>query len=219
VCGPEPTSLGRMIRDAFLSTAGSAAALLRAPAVSARWSAPSALVDFSVGGLARHLANQVTRTAHVLAAAPGATAIPVLEHYTRNAWVISGVHGDDNVRILRQGEEGAAGTTPRALADEFDTALAELRRVVPAQPVGRVVDLGDWGLTVDDYLLTRVMELVVHTDDLAVSVGVPTPALPVAATDATIALLARVAAWRHGPLPVVRALARRERAPETIAAF
>jgi hypothetical protein len=37
------------------------------------------------------------------------------------------------------------------------------------------VDLGDWGLTVDDSLLTRVMELIVHTDDLAVSLGVPTP--------------------------------------------
>jgi hypothetical protein len=33
-----------------------------------------------------------------------------------------------------------------------------------------------------------------------------------------IAVLARIATWRHGPLAVVRALARRERAPETIAA-
>jgi hypothetical protein len=81
------------------------------------------------------------------------------------------------------------------------------------------VDLGEWGLAVDDLLLTRVMELVVHADDLAVSLGIPTPAMPAEATDATIRLLARVAAWRHGPLAVVRALARRERAPETIAAF
>jgi uncharacterized protein (TIGR03083 family) len=208
-----------MIRDAFLPVAGTAAALLRDPAVSARWSEPSALADFSVAGLARHLANQITRTVSLLASAPGGSAIPVLEHYTRNTWVTSGVEGATNVQIRRQGEQDAAGTTPQALAAEVDGAVAELRRILPAEPAGRVVDLGDWGLTVDDFLLTRVMELVVHTDDLAVSLGVPTPELPAAATEATIQLLARVAAWRHGPLAVVRALARRERAPESIAAL
>jgi hypothetical protein len=208
-----------MIRDAFLSVAETAATLLREPAVSARWSKPSALDDFSVGGLARHLANQVTRTVPLLAAAPGSSAIAVLEHYTRNAWVTSGVDGADNVWIRQRGEEAAAVTTPQALVDEVDAALSELRRSVLAEPAERVVDLGDWGLAVDDFLLTRVMELVVHTDDLAVSLDVPTPDMPTAATEATIQLLARVAAWRHGPLAVVRTLSRRERAPETIAAL
>jgi hypothetical protein len=208
-----------MIRQTFLSAAETAATLLRDPAVSARWSGPSALADFSVGGLARHLANQVTHTGALLAAAPGSSAIPVLEHYTRNAWVTSGVDGADNVGIRRRGEEAAAETTPQVLADEVDVALAELRRIVPAEPAERVVDLRDWGLSVDDFLLTRVLELVVHTDDLAVSLGVSTPQLPAAATEATTQLLTRIAAWRHGPLAVVRALARRERAPETIAAF
>jgi hypothetical protein len=208
-----------MIRDAFLSATETAATLLREPAVSARWSKPSALDDFSVGGLARHLANQVTRTVPLLAAVPGSSAIALLEHYTRNAWVTSGVDGADNVWIRQRGEEAAAVTTPQALVDEVDAALSELRRFVLAEPAERVVDLGDWGLAVDDFLLTRVMELVVHTDDLAVSLDLPTPEMPTAATDATIQLLARVAAWRHGPLAVVRALARRERAPETIAAL
>ena len=208
-----------MIRDAFLSSAATAGTLLREPALAARWSEPSALGDFSVGGLARHLANQVTHAVPLLAADPGASAVPVLEHYTRNAWVTSGIDGRDNVAIRRKGEAHAAVTTPGALADEFDVALAELHRVVPVEPDDRVVDFRAWGLTVDDFLLTRVMELVVHTDDLAVSLGVPTPELPPAATEATILLLSRVAAWRHGPLAVVRALARRERAPESIAAL
>jgi hypothetical protein len=208
-----------MIRDAFLAAGQATATLLRAPALSARWSDPSALPDFSVAGLAHHLANQVTRTVPMLAAAPGDRAVPVLEHYTRNTWVTSGVDGVDNVRIRRQGEQAAADTTSQALADEFDAALAELRRVVPAEPAQRVVDFRDWGLSVDDFLLTRVMELVVHTDDLAVSLDLPTPEMPPAATDATIQLLARIAAWRHGPLAVVRALARRERAPDTVSAL
>jgi hypothetical protein len=208
-----------VIRDAFLSAAETAATQLRGPAVAARWPEPSALAEFSVGGLARHLANQVTHTVSLLAAAPGGAAIPVLEHYTRNGWVTSGVDGADNVGIRQRGEEAAADMTPQELVEEVDGALAELRRIVPAEPAERVVDLHDWGLTVDDFLLTRVMELVVHMDDLAVSLGEPTPPLPTAATDATIRLLADVAAWRHGPLAVVRALARRERAPQTIAAL
>lgn len=208
-----------MIRDAYLSAAGVAATLLRDPAVSARWSQPSALTDFSVAGLACHVAFQVTRTVTFLAAPPGGEAIPVLEHYIRNTWVTSGVEATDNVAIRRANERQAADTTAPALADEVDAALAELRRVVPAEPAQRIVDFREWGLAVDDFLLTRVMELVVHSDDLAVSVGVPTPEMPAAATEATIRLLADVAAWRHGPLAVVRALSRRERAPETVSAF
>ena len=208
-----------MIRDAFFSSAAAAATLLREPALAARWSEPSALADLSVGGLARHLANQVTHSVPLLAGASEASAVPVLEHYTRNAWVTSGLDGRDNVAIRRKGEADAAVTTPQALADEFDAALAELHRVVSDEPAHRVVEIRTWGLTVDDFLLTRLMELVVHSDDLAVSLGVPTPELPPEATEATILLLSRIAAWRHGPLAVVRALARRERAPESVAAL
>ncbi|MGH3731661.1 MAG: hypothetical protein ACRDTU_23380 [Micromonosporaceae bacterium] len=39
------------------------------------------------------------------------------------------------------------------------------------------------------------------------------------AVDATVTLLARLAVWRHGSLPVLRGLTRRERAPESIAAL
>jgi uncharacterized protein (TIGR03083 family) len=208
-----------MIRDTYLATAEVSATLLRDPAVAANWSRPSALADFSVAGLARHLANQATGAATLIAAEPGGSAIPVLEHYTRNGWVTSGVDSADNVSIRRQGEQAAASTTPEGLVDVYNAAVAELRAVLPTQPADRIVNFGAWGLRVDDFLLTRTMELVVHTDDLAVSIGVPTPELPVAATDATVQLLARVAMWRHGPLAVVRALARRERAPDTIAAL
>ncbi|MEV4512761.1 maleylpyruvate isomerase N-terminal domain-containing protein [Dactylosporangium sp. NPDC049525] len=208
-----------MIRPAFLESAERAAALLREPAVDERWSAPSALPGFSVGGLARHLANQVTRTVTSLAAPPGTSAIPVLDHFTGAGWVNSGVDSADNAAILERSETAAAQTTPAGLAAEVDAALAELRTMVPAQHAERVVDLGRWALLVDDFLLTRVLELVVHTDDLAVSLGVPAPEPSAAAAEATVQLLARLAVWRHGPLPVVRALARRERAPDSIAAL
>lgn len=193
--------------------------MLREPAVAGGWATPSALPGFSVGGLARHLANQVTRTAALLAGPPGGAAIPVLEHFTGAGWVGSGRDGEANVSIRTRMEEAAALTTARELAAEVEAALDELRTTVMAQHEDRIVDLGEWGLRVDDFLLTRVLELVVHVDDLAVSVDVPTPPLPPEAVEATVTLLGRLAVWRHGALPVVRALARQERAPASIAAL
>lgn len=208
-----------MIRDAFLDSAEVAVVLLRERALAGRWSAPSALPGFTVGGLARHLANQVTGSVTLLAAAPGGVAVGVLDHFTGNAWVTSGAGSAANVDILDRSERAAAATTAEALAGEVSAALGLLRTVLPGEPADRVVDLGGWGLTVEDFLLTRVLELVVHADDLAVSLGLPTPPMPAPATEATIRLLSRLATWRHGPLDVIRALARRERAPATIAAL
>ncbi|MFY1620901.1 maleylpyruvate isomerase N-terminal domain-containing protein [Micromonospora sp. WMMD736] len=203
----------------FLDAAATALALLRNPILAERWSSPSALPDFSTGGLARHLANQVTQTVTFLAAPPGGSAVSVLEHFTGNAWVTSGVDSADNIDIRRRSEQTAAATNPRELADAVDAALTDLGAMVTAQPPDRIVDLGNWGLKVDDFLLTRVMELVVHTDDLAVSLGLPTPPMPQTATEATIQLLCRLAAWRHGSLNVIRALARQERALTSISAL
>ncbi|MFI6066576.1 hypothetical protein ACIA47_15130 [Micromonospora sp. NPDC051227] len=74
----------------------------------------------------------------------------MLEHFTGNAWVTSGLDSADNIDIRRRSEQTAAATTPRELADAVDAALTDLRATVTAQPPDRNVDLGDWGLKVDD---------------------------------------------------------------------
>jgi hypothetical protein len=76
-----------------------------------------------------------------------------------------------------------------------------------------------WSLRLDDFLTTRLMEIAVHSDDLAVSVGVPAPELPLAALDPVVVLLSRLALRRHGQAALLRALSRAERAPTTIAAL
>ena len=78
---------------------------------------------------------------------------------------------------------------------------------------------GPWALRLDDFLTTRMMEIAVHSDDLACSAGVPTPQLPDAVLDPVFALLSRLAARRHGAPALLRALTRAERAPATVAAF
>ena len=76
-----------------------------------------------------------------------------------------------------------------------------------------------WGLRLDDLLVTRMMEIAVHSDDLAVSVGIATPQLPAQVLDPVLKLLADLAVRRHGAVALLRALSRSERAPATISAF
>jgi hypothetical protein len=207
--------------DDFLSTARSAARLLREPAVAGAWSKPSALREFSVGGLAGHLAHQVLTLPPALAAPePEERTVPLLGHYERVDWIGADLDDEVNVRIRDGGEQTAAGG-PEALAARVDAAIEELAGTLPSAG-DRPVHLpfwGPWSLRLDDLLVTRMMELAVHADDLAVSVGVPTPELPQRAVDTVVDLLSRLAVRRHGATAVLRALSRAERAPETIAAF
>lgn len=209
------------VRAAYLDAAAVAASLLADPAVAAAWEQPSALAKLSVGGLAGHLARQVLRTPGVVAGEPPADPpVTLLEHYTRSDWLTADLDDDSNTYIRTTGEELAAGG-PVALVAQVESAIAELRTALPAQPADRIVHIPwtSWPLSLDDFLITRLMEIAVHNDDLAASVGVPTPPLPAAVTDPVFDLLTRLAVRRHGPVAVLRALSRSERAPATISAL
>ncbi|GAA2394244.1 hypothetical protein GCM10010404_59480 [Nonomuraea africana] len=208
------------IRELYLTAAASAVTLLRDQAVAAAWAKPSALTEFSVAGLAGHLAQQIFRVGPTLATEPNGPALPLREHYARSAWVTAGLGHESNVSIRRGGEDAAA-EGPDPLVTRAQADLDALAPALRAEPADRVVGLpwAQWSLTLDDFLLTRLMEIVVHSDDLAASVGIPTPDLPQDVIDPVVDLLARLAVHRHGPTAVIRALSRAERAPATISAF
>jgi uncharacterized protein (TIGR03083 family) len=209
------------MRVAYLEAAASAAALLADPAVAAAWQGASALPKLTVGGLAGHLARQVVGARQVLAAAPpDEDPISLTDHYARSSWVGADLDHETNVGVRSRGEQDAAEGAA-ALVDRVNAALDALRSALPAEPAGRIVHLpwGPWSLSLDDYLVTRMMEIAVHSDDLAVSVGVPTPPLPPAVLDPVLDLLTRIAVRRHGQTAVLRALSRSERAPATISAL
>ncbi|GIG68277.1 maleylpyruvate isomerase N-terminal domain-containing protein [Phytomonospora endophytica] len=211
-----------MIGDDFLDTARVAARFLRHPAVARAWPEPSALPEFSVGGLAGHLAYQVLALPRILdAPVPAEPTIGLLDHYAHVAWIGADLDADINVRIRDSGEETAA-EGPKALAGAVDAAIIGLAVSLAATPIERPVRIplwGPWSLTLEDLLVTRMMELAVHSDDLAVSIGVPTPRLSESSVDIVLRLLTRLAARRHGPTAVMRSLSRAERAPKSIAAF
>ena len=76
-----------------------------------------------------------------------------------------------------------------------------------------------WSLSGEDWLTTRLMEIVVHSDDLAASVGVAPPAWSPEVLAPVLGLLTGVAVERHGQDAVVRALSRPQRAPSSVSAF
>jgi hypothetical protein len=100
-------------------------------------------------------------------------------------------------------------------------AIEQLRRRLPAEPADRTVSppAGPWALTLDDFLITRMMEIAVHSDDLACSVGLETPALPSTVLRPVFDLLVSLSVRRHGATAVLRALSRAERAPASVTAF
>jgi len=208
-------------REAYLQAAASAAELLGRPAVAEAWDRPSALPEFGVSGLAGHLAHQVLTVPAVLGGdVPDEPPIALLEHYAQSRWRSGTIDDEINVGIREGGEQHAADG-PGALAERVATTVAALASQLPDEPADRVVFLpwGPWSLTLDDFLVTRMMEIAVHSDDLAFSVETETPDLPEAVVEPVLALLTALAVRRHGQPAVLRALTRAERAPDRINAI
>lgn len=76
-----------------------------------------------------------------------------------------------------------------------------------------------WALTTADFLVTRMMEIVVHSDDLAAGMDLPTPQFPDDVVRPVLGLLTAVSLERHGQTALVRTLSRTQRAPATVSAF
>jgi len=184
-----------------------------------QWLLPSALPKMSIGALACHLGRQVVRAAELL---PVVTDIPPLEsvdaHYHRAAWVMS--TSPDDPPNDRSTDDAQAALGAAVLADRSARALETVRRLLAAGAARDVVPIPwqGWSLRRGDFLLTRMLEIVTHTDDLALSVGVPTPEFPDEVFAPVRDVLVRLAVKRHGQSAVISALTRSERT-QVISAF
>ena len=193
--------------------------LIQRGEVREQWLMPSVLPKMSVGALACHLGRQVVRAAELL---PMATDVPPLEcadaHYHRAAWVMSASPDDPSNDRSTDDAEAALGAA--ALADRSAEALETARRLLAAGTARDVVLIPwqGWSLRRDDFLLTRMLEIVVHADDLAQSVGLRTPEFPAEVFAPVRDLLVRLAVERHGQSAVISALTRSERT-QAISAF
>ena len=211
------------IGEPFLDSARLAADLVRSPAVGERWDDESACAGMSVGGLAYHLAAQWRIAARQLLSEPiGLEPITIAHHYSRAAWVTAGLDEAPNTAV-RDGANDEALEGRDALLTQVRASLEALPAALAAAPHRRpdavLVPWQGWALSTHDFVAIRLMEIVVHSDDLAASVDLPTPQFPDAAVREVLGLLTTVAVERHGQTAVVRSLARPQRLSGPATAF
>jgi hypothetical protein len=207
--------------SAFLSAFDLSRELAARPQVRAAWDRESACAGMTVGGLTHHLLKQAGSTVRGLQAAPGdAPPIALQDHYARAAWVEAGPDDEANVAI-REGENDGARVGPDVVLELTEEWAADLPALLgaPRDPDTIFIPWQGWSLTTEDFLTTRMMELVVHGDDLAASVGLETPIYPEGVVGPVVGLLTGVAMRRHGQTAVLRGLSRPQRAPASISAF
>jgi hypothetical protein len=176
----------------------------------------------TVGGLTWHLVSQPGMVVGLLGsganAGAGSETIDVLEHYARARWVHEDVDGETN-RTIREAADMQASEGPEAAAMSLSRARAELTAILTSAPPTTYVPWQGWSLATDDFLVTRLMEIVVHADDLAASIDVPAPSLGTTVLDPVFRLLTALALRRHGQDALVRTLTRPQRAPASVSAF
>lgn len=210
-----------MDADDFLAAALAAETLIASPEVAAQWEQPSALEGYTVAGLAGHLARAVlTLDRYLDGPAPDVEPTDAAGYVVAVLGTHDPIDSEFHGRVRARAAQDAAGGQ-QALVDRLRDARQRLAdRLADTDPGQSIAALDDTVLPVEEYLVTRLVELVIHLDDLAVSVGLPGPSgVPTGAYEATAALLATVASRRVGPLPVIRSLARRERHPDAVRAL
>ena len=185
------------------------------------WDRESALPGMTVGGVTRHLVSQPETAVEFLRIQPPPPHAPVVslaELYERTDWFAAAVDAEENTSIRDDFNAMSAGRQEHSLAI-LEQALADLPDALAAAGDTTYVPWQDSSLATDDFLVVRLMEIVVHADDLAASVGLPTPAFDDDVLHPALALLAMLGARRHGQDAAVRALSREERAARPAAAF
>ncbi len=210
----------RPVVEAFSLAGEATASLVASPEVAAAWERPSALTGYATGELAAHVLLATARLRDVLRddEPTGATAVGLAAFYGPNRLddptdPDAGLHP-----LIRRAAADAAGRGPGAVAAALGEVVAELTARLPGEEPGRLVpvlNVHHGATALEAYLRTRVVELVVHGDDIAASVGLAY-AVPPPAADVALGVCLELARARAGDLDVVRAFARAERADRDV---
>ena len=194
--------------------------LVADPAVAAAWTRESALPGMTVGGLTRHLVSQPECAVEFLGIPPPqhAAELSLKDYFGRVDWLYAAVDSEENTSIRDDFNELALPGHAASVAI-LDQARAELPAAIASAGPAVYVPWQECLLKLDDFLVCRLLEIVVHADDLAVSIGRPSPQFEDEVRDPVMSLLATLAVQRRGQDAVVRALARTERAKGSVSAF
>lgn len=204
------------VRQAFLDAAAVASTLLEDPQVDARWDDAGASEGMTVGGIATHLVSSGIESLQNFLEAPepqpsGRLLAPG-RYFSGQSLDLA--HEDH--RSIRDGANAGSQAGSDEIRHRALTAISILTTQLAAASDDRLIlVLGRFTMTLDDFTITRLVELLAHSDDLATSLGQvydpPPQALSIALT-----CLTDVARRRHGDLAVLRTVARGGRVSEPV---
>jgi hypothetical protein len=202
---------------AFIRTGFDFLELARQPEVAERWFQPSALERMSVGAVVAHgLSNLDDVLNHCERPEPATPRFIGIVEYTRMARLDKREDLDfEGHRLIIGGAEQQAAEGPEPVLKQTARTLDLLRWVLPAMDPNKRVYLprlppmaGSLAMIVAN----RTNEIIVHMDDVAVSVGLPTPPIAPDAAAMALTVLLSVARKMNTDLEVIRVMARAERA-------
>ena len=198
----------------FLEMGNKVGKLLSHPDVESRWEEPSALENMTIGALAAHLGRAFT-TAWLYVQADECT---IEEDIDASAYFFRAFdQPDEDLAELRasiaQRAADDAEPGPQAVRELHDRTVSDLRTRLIGEPAERGIEVfGGVCMPLDSYLVTRMVEAVIHSDDLAHSLGVDMPAFEPDVVDLVMVALLGMARDRHGDVAMLREFTLGERA-------
>lgn len=207
----------------FLDCADAALIAMRSPLLSDTWNDDSVLDRMTVGGLVAHISSAIiTAELYLPVDAPTETTATDAAGFYIEAMKIGDYRdGPDSElqSIIRTGSEELAATGQSAVIATAEGSLERVRGLLDGPPDRLIATFSDIVLSAGDYLGTRIIEFVVHLDDLAASVQGLDALLPPHAAEYAARVLAEVAIRHHGAGAAVQAFARSERSASPFTAL
>jgi hypothetical protein len=197
------------MREQFLAGADVVLAAVADPRVGVAWERPSVLADQTIGSLAGHLARGgvwVVGDYLDVPIADGPVTFGTAAEYF--AGVTDLLTEADHTAIRQRGAK-VASMGHAAVVARLRTAVADLTGRLADQPPDRTIAVyGGSSMALDDYLRTRIVEQVVHLDDLSRSLDIEPWPNPPDAEAIVLACGAEIGRLRRGGPAMIRALFR-----------
>ncbi len=195
-------------RALFLESCNDVLTALGDQRIADAWGEPSVLEEQTVGSVAAHVGRNCWIALHYL---DGGVPTAPVDYDTAAAYfanLLDAATPELHAGIRQRGAEGAEAG-PAVVHQQLADELTTLKDRLADEPEDRLVTVfGGKVMALDDYLESRIVEQVVHLDDLSRSVGgEPFPVTP-AAEELVIACGADIGRRRFGGTAVVRVLFR-----------
>jgi len=198
----------------FLEMGDTVSELLNHPDVETLWNEPSSLQDMTVGALAAHLGRAFTTVWLYLPA----DECQVIEDIDASSYFFRAFdQPDEDLAELRASiaQRAADDAEPgvEAVRNLHQRTVQDLRTNLIGEPAERGIEVfGGVCMPLDSYLVTRMVEAVIHSDDLSHSLGIDMPVFSPDVVDLVMVALLGMARDRHGDVAMLREFARGERA-------